>query len=104
MEQPEVGSSGVTCLGATDQLEVLLKWSLGQGVLDEGDVVLLEALVNADRRNPGIPKWMRGVCSVAAVEQAASERGVSAKSVTRARDKAVAKLRRAAPTFWAEVA
>lgn len=104
MERPDVGVRDVMDLGATDQLEVLLNWSLSQGVLNEDDVALLEALVEADRQNPGITKWMRGVCSVAAVEQTASERGVCARSVTRARDRAIAKLRLAAPTFWDEVA
>jgi hypothetical protein len=104
MERPEATVGGVANLGASDQLELLLSWSLLQGVLDEDDVALLEALVEADRQNPTIPKWMRGACSVAAVEQAASERGVCAKSVTRARDRVIGKLRQAAPAFLDEVA
>lgn len=91
-------------LDAADQLEILVSWSVRQGVLDVDDAELLEALVDADRQNPGIKRWKRGVCSVAAVERAASERGVCAKTVTRARDRAIAKLRRATPTFWEEVA
>jgi len=104
MDRPEAAFGCVGDLGAADQLEVLLSWSLCNGVLDESDVALIEALVAADRQNPAIPKWMRGVCSVAAVERAASDRGVCAKSVIRARDRVVAKLRRAAPSFLDEVA
>ena len=104
MERPEAAVERVANLGAADQLEILLSWSLRQGVLDEDDVALLEALVEADRSNPTITKWMRGVCSVAAVERAASERGVCAKSVTRARDRVIGKLRQAAPVFLSEVA
>src|SRR3712207_8549698 len=49
---------------------------------------LLTELLDADRGNPRITKWMRGACSTLAVERAASARGVCAKSVTRARDRA----------------
>ncbi len=104
VEGPLESPGSVTELGSQDQLEVLLSWSLRHGVLAEDDVALLGALVEADRQNPGITKWMRGACSMAAVEQMASERGVCAKSVTRARDRVIAKLRQAAPAFLDEVA
>ena len=104
MDQGCVGAGGVTDLGSQDQLEVLLNWSVRRGIIDDDDIKLLEALMEADRRNSTIPKWLRGVCSMAAVEQMASERGVCAKSVTRARDRVIAKLRRAAPAFLDEVA
>jgi len=103
-EQPQCPVGAVSSLGSQDQLEVLLSWSLRRGVIDERDIDLLVELIEADRNNPAITKWMRGVCSVAAVERAASERGVCTKSVTRARDRVIAKLREAAPTFWDEVA
>ena len=103
MERPEVGIS-VSDFGAGDQLEVLLSWATGRGVVDEEDAALLEALLEADRRNPAIPKWRRGACSMAAIEQLASERGVCTKSVIRARDRVIAKLREAAPAFLEEVA
>ena len=103
MEQPDVGVS-VSDLGSGDQLEILLSWATGRGVVDEEDAALLEALLEADRRNPTIPKWRRGACSMSAVEQMASERGVCTKSVIRARDRVIAKLREAAPAFLEEVA
>jgi hypothetical protein len=104
MDQGCVGAGSVTDLGSRDQLEVLLNWSVRRGVIDDDDIKLLEALMEADRRNATIPKWLRGVCSMAAVEQMASERGVCAKSVTRTRDRVIAKLRRAVPAFLDEVA
>lgn len=103
MERPEVGIS-VSDLGAGDQLEVLLSWATGHGVVDEEDAALIEALLEADRRNPAIPKWRRGACSMSAVEQLALERGVCGKSVIRARDRVIAKLCEAAPAFLEEVA
>jgi hypothetical protein len=102
--QSDPAEAGVSDLGARDQIEILLSWSIRRGVLTEEDIKLIEALMEADRQNPTIPKWLRGVCSMAAVEQMASERGVCVKSVTRARDRVIAKLREAAPTFLDEVA
>lgn len=99
MKQPDVSD-----LGPGDQLEILLSWATGHGVIDEEDAALLESLLEADRRNPTIPKWRRGACSMSAVEQMASERGVCTKSVIRARDRVIAKLREAAPAFLEEVA
>jgi hypothetical protein len=104
MDGPDVAEEGLTSLGPQDELQVLLLWSLREGVLEDDEVALLESLIEADRANPRITKWMRGACSVSAVERAASARGVCAKSVTRARDRAIAKLRQAAPTFLDEVA
>jgi hypothetical protein len=103
-ERTSGSAEHISELGSQDQLDVLLGWSLRHGVLDSTDVKLLVALVEADRDNPAITKWMRGACSMSAVEQTASARGVSTKSVTRARDRVIAKLRRAAPAFWDEVA
>ncbi|ABL81079.1 hypothetical protein Noca_1565 [Nocardioides sp. JS614] len=94
----------VTDLGPQDELQALLCWSLRTGVLGDDEVALLTELLDADRDNPRITKWMRGACSTLAVERAASARGVCAKSVTRARDRAIAKLRVAAPNFLDEVA
>lgn len=95
---------GLLDLGAQDQVDILLRWSVRRGVLDDAEAALLGELMDADRANPRITKWMRGACSVSAVERAAGARGVCAKSVVRARDRAIAKLRRAAPTFMEEVA
>ena len=91
-------------LGSSDQFEVLLVWSIRRGVVDRDEAHLLELLVEADRENPEIRRWLRGACSVAAVERVASERGVCTKSVTRARDRVIAKLREAVPRFLDEVA
>lgn len=104
VDQADATSGRVGDLGAQDQLEVLLNWSVRHGVVNEEDIELLESLMEADRHNPTIPRWLRGVCSMAAVEQMASERRVSAKSVTRARDRVIAKLRGAAPAFLDGVA
>ena len=104
MEGPDIADAGLTGLGPQDELRILLLWSLREGVLEDDEVALLESLIEADRANPRITRWMRGACSVSAVERAASARGVCAKSVTRARDRAIAKLRQAAPNFLDEVA
>ena len=104
MERPLAEELRVTDLGPQDELQALLRWSLRNGVLDDDEVALLTELLDADRDNPRITKWMRGACSTLAVEQAASARGVCAKSVTRARDRAIAKLRVAGPNFIDEVA
>lgn len=104
LDEPGQADDGLGSLGPQDELQVLLLWSLREGVLAEEEVALLESLVESDRANPCITKWMRGACSVSAVERAASTRGVCAKSVTRARDRAIAKLRQAVPIFMDEVA
>ena len=104
MQGPDIADQGLTSLGPQDQLQVLLLWSVRKGVLEEDEVALLESLVEADRANPLITKWMRGACSVSAAERTASARGICAKSVTRARDRAIGKLRQAAPAFLDEVA
>src|SRR3954447_25976946 len=104
MKGPDIADEGLTSLGPQDQLQVLLLWSVRKGVLEDDEVALLESLVEADRANPLITNWMRGACSMSAAERAASARGISAKSVTRARDRAIAKLRQAAPIFLDEVA
>jgi len=87
-----------------DQLAVFLGWAARQGLVDEQDLGLLVELLALDRANVGIPKWLRGVCSMSAVEQVAADRGQCFKSVARARDRVVAKLREAAPQFLDEVA
>jgi hypothetical protein len=104
LDWPGHADEGLTRLGSEDELQVLLLWSLREGILGEDEVALLESLIESDRANPRITKWMRGACSVSAVERAASARGVCAKSVTRARDRAIAKLRQAVPVFLDEVA
>lgn len=104
LDEPGQADEGLASLGPQDELQVLLLWSLREGVLGEDEVALLELLIEADRANPRITRWMRGACSVSAVERAAGARGVCAKSVVRARDRAIAKLRQAAPIFMDEVA
>lgn len=104
LDESDQADEGLSTIGPQDELQVLLLWSLREGVLAEDEVALLESLIEADRANPRITKWMRGACSVSAVERAAAARGVCAKSVTRARDRAIAKLRQAAPIFIDEVA
>jgi hypothetical protein len=103
-ERPLAEELRVTDLGAQDELQALLHWALRTGVLQDDEVALLNELIDSDRDNPRITKWMRGACSTSAVELAASARGVCAKSVTRARDRAIAKLRVAGPNFVDEVA
>lgn len=102
LDVPDDGA--LASLGAEDELEALLRWSVRRGILEHCEVALLNELIEADRDNRRITKWMRGVCSVPAVEKAAAKRGISAKTVVRTRDRVIAKLREAAPVFLNEVA
>lgn len=87
-----------------EELARLLAWAKDNGHLADDDVSLLLRLVAADRDNPAITKWLRGVCSVAAVAQVAEQRGVCAKSVVRARDRVLDRLRRVAPLYIEDAA
>lgn len=87
-----------------EELRRLLRWAVEQGHLQEDEVSLLLRLVAADRDNPTITKWMRGACSVAALAQVAAEQGVCAKSIARARNRALGRLRQVAPTYLQDVA
>ena len=104
VEHDESDSTSLDAFDSRDQLAIFLNWATGHGVVDDDEIRLLDALMDLDRHNPQIPKWLRGACSMAAVERMASERGICTKSVARARDKVLAKLRDAAPRFWEEVA
>jgi hypothetical protein len=86
------------------ELERFLAWALERRHLSTDDVKLLLTLVSADRNNPEIPRWLRGACSMAAVAQVAEQRGVCAKSVTRARNRVLDQLRQVAPAYIEEVA
>ena len=102
-------TGGALCHGAPEpearaELESFLVWAWRSGFVDEDDVRLLAALLTSDRDNLEIPQWGRGICSVAAVEQVAGQRGTSAKTVFRTRDRVIAKLRDAAPAYLAAVA
>ena len=103
-EHAETSATSLDAFDSRDQLGIFLNWAIGRGVVDDEDIGLLDALMDLDRGNPQIPRWLRGACSMAAVEHMASERGVCTKSVYRARDKVLAKLRDAAPHFLDEVA
>ena len=96
--------SSLDLFDAQDQLVDLLPVGDQHAFVAEDDLGLLVGLMNLDRGNPDIPQWLRGACSMAAVEHVAEERGVCAKSVTRARDRVIARLREAVPTFLDEVA
>lgn len=98
------GSPQVACLGSGDELDVLLAWAIRAGVLAREDQQLLSSLMEADRSSSTVPLRLRGPCSVTAVERVAAERGVCKKSVIRARDRALTKLRAAVPKFLEEVA
>lgn len=89
---------------ARQELSHFLTWATKQGHLHDDDVTLLLSLVAIDCDNPTITKWMRGACSVTAVAQVAEQRGVCAKSVSRARDRALERLRAVAPAYLQEVA
>ena len=104
VEHDESASTSLDAFDSRDQLAIFLNWATGHGVVDDDEIGLLDALMDLDRHNAQIPKWLRGACSMAAVERMASERGICTKSVTRARDKVLAKLRDAAPRFLEEVA
>jgi hypothetical protein len=87
-----------------EELHRFLTWALEQGHLEDDDVRLLLTLVAADRDNPAITKWLRGACSVAAVALVAEQQGVCAKSVTRARNRVLDRLRQIAPAYVQVVA
>ena len=87
-----------------EELRRLLSWALERGHLCEDDVRLLMTLVAVDRDNPTITKWLRGACSVAAVTQVAEQHGLCTKSVTRARDRVLDRLREVAPAYIQDVA
>lgn len=103
-EPSDTTGMSLDAFDSRDQLDIFLRWASGHGVVDDDEIGLLDALMSLDRANPQIPRWLRGACSMAAVERMASERGLCTKSVYRARDKVLAKLREAAPQFLDEVA
>ena len=103
-QHAETSATSLDAFDSRDQLGIFLNWAIGRGIVDDEDIGLLAALMDLDRGNPQIARWLRGACSVAAIEHMASERGVCTKSVYRARDKVLAKLRDAAPQFLDEVA
>lgn len=84
---------------SSEALANLLRWAMSEGLVDDSDVRLLLRLIEADRANPDIPKWNRGACSVAAVTQLAEEEGVCLRSIRRARDRAIQRLRDAASEY-----
>ena len=102
--QPTSLDSDADEADSTEELRSLLAWALERGHLRDEDVSLLMTLVAADRDNPAITKWLRGACSVAAVAQVAEQRGVCSKSVIRARDRVLDRLRQVAPVYLQEVA
>lgn len=89
-----------------DQLAELLRWGLSSGIVSREDARLLLELVDADRNNRSLasPQWDRGPCSMAAVREVASRRGVSARTITRSRDAVIARLQAASATYLADVA
>lgn len=93
-----------TPLDPDEELQRLLAWALERGHIQDEDVALLHTLIASDRSNPDITKWLRGACSMAAVAEVAAQRGVCAKSVTRARDRVLDRLRQVAPSYLREVA
>ena len=102
LDHPESGTASQ--LSAHDELRRFLDWAVGTGWVAQDDAGLLMTLVLADRANPDRVKWLRGACSMAAVARVADERGVCAKSVTRARDRVLERLREAVPAYLEEVA
>jgi len=84
----------------------LLEWAHRSGVLREEDIVLLRDLVTAsyavtEQESP----WMaRGATSQAALSWLAQRNGTSARTLRRKRDRAIHRLRLAAPAYLADVA
>jgi hypothetical protein len=103
-EHAEGSTTSLDAFDSRDQLTIFLNWAASHGVVDDEEVGLLDALMDLDRHNTQIPQWLRGACSMAAIEHLASERGLCTKSVFRARNKVLVKLRHAAPQFLDEVA
>jgi hypothetical protein len=93
-------------LGSDHELADLLTWAVRAGVVGRDEARLLVELVAADRENASFasPQWNRGACSVAAAAEVARQRGVCRKTIFRARDSAISRLREAAPRYLAEVA
>ena len=89
---------------AREELYRFLAWAVEQGHLEREDVGLLLTLVAIDRDNPAITHWMRGTCSMAAISQVAEQRGVCTKSVARARNRVLERLREVAPAYIRDVA
>jgi len=89
-----------------DQLADLLRWAQASGAVSREDATLLLELVDADRHNRSLasPQWNRGPCSVAAVQEVANRRGVHPRTITRARDAVIARLRAASHGYLADVA
>ena len=88
------------------ELHALLEWALVQGHLSEPDVALLRDLVAAGvaLAESETPRSRNGVCSQAAIQMVASQRGVCGKTVVRHRDRAVQALQAASSQYLSEAA
>ena len=100
----DASQSDEALLDSHEELTRFLDWALGCHRIGAEDVVLLRTLVAVDRADPHITKWLRGACSMAALETVAEQRGVCSKSIVRARDRALDRLRSAVPVYLDEIA
>lgn len=91
---------------ADEELTEFLTWCAASGRAHGGDAALVTELLAAARRTDEAvaPHARHGVCSLAAVRVVAERRGVSTKSMIRQRDRALARLRRAASAYLSDVA
>lgn len=101
VEDPE---STIDQLDSRDELDAFFAWAVAHRRISPDEISLLVTLLASDRANPEIPKWRRGACSVAALAEIADRRGVCTKSIVRARDRALKRLRQAVPAYLDEVA
>lgn len=95
-----------SCEEAALELADLLDWALMTGVIGTTDAQLLLDLTAAgdDVADQDTPQMRRGVCSQAAVQLVADQRGVCGKTVIRQRDRALTALRNASAAYFADVA
>lgn len=84
----------------------LIEWAASSGVVSHEDVCLLHELVAAGERLTHLdsPHTRQGVCSQAAVALVARRRGVCGRTVARHRNRVIATLRDAVPTYLRQVA
>jgi hypothetical protein len=91
---------------AAEELAEFLTWCATRGRARSEDTALVVELLAAARTNGDAvtPNARPGVCSLDTVRVVAERRGVSVKSMIRERDRALARLRRAASAYLNDVA
>lgn len=91
---------------AAVEVSDLLDWALAARLIEACDASVILDLLTAGREVDGSQprKALTGCCTTAARVRVAATYGVSDRAVSRRRDRALARLRAAVPTYLAEVA